>query len=208
MNRVTNGFSKMNTAVFSQRLESIVLRMTSNANFPAQQTAVDALAAEANLFYELAQKALDGSKLAILARDACRSRTTSMLHNLGFQVSAVADGDDEILASSGFAYTQPRKPYPPMYKPQPPVLSLGINRGELDCRAFKQPGMKSINYYITTDESALNAPDNTGWTIISYNTIKYTFTGLVSGQRYYVKYGLIGVRGQEVMSDAVSYIPQ
>jgi hypothetical protein len=208
MNRVTNGFSKMTTATFSQSVKSVVTRMTGNTNFPNQQTAVQALATEADRFYELAEKALDRSKLAILARDACRSKVTDMLHNLGFQVSSVAQGDVEVLASSGFPYTQPRKLSPPMVKPAPPVLSLGTNNGQLDCKVISQPGLKSVNYYITADESALKATDNAGWDIISYNKIKYTFSGLAAGQRYYVRVGLIGVRGQEVISDAVSYIPQ
>lgn len=208
MKRVTNGFSKMTTANFSQRLESIVTRMKGNAFFPNQQTAVLALDTEATRFYELAENALNRGKLAILQRDSCRSMVTDMLHDIGFQVSSVAKGDVEILASSGFPYTQPRKPCPPMVKPKPPVLSLGTNNGDLTCKAFSQPGLKSVNYYITADETALKATDNTGWNIVSYNKVKYTFNNLTGGQRYYIRVGLVGVRGQEVLSDAVSYIPQ
>jgi hypothetical protein len=87
-------------------------------------------------------------------------------------------------------------------------VGLGVNNGGIDCKTATQPGMKSVNYYITADAAALSAKDNTEWTIVSYNKTRFTFIGLQAGQRYYIKVGLVGVRGQEVISDAISYIAQ
>jgi hypothetical protein len=68
--------------------------------------------------------------------------------------------------------------------------------------------MKSVNYYITSDAAALTDTGTNTWTVTSYNKSKFTFTDLVPGQRYYIKIGLVGVRGQEVLSEAMPYIAQ
>lgn len=208
MKRVTNGFSRMSVAEFSQRLKVIVTCMTGNSNFTSLATAVQALSTEANIYYELAIEAEQRERGVVLARDASRAKLTDMLHSIGFSVSGIAEGNETMLASSGFNYTQPKKPTPPMEKPAPPKVAAGINNGEIECKTITQSGMKSVNYYITADATALTADNNDAWDIVSYNKSKYTFSSLVPGQRYYIKVGLIGVRGQEVISDSISYIAQ
>jgi hypothetical protein len=113
-----------------------------------------------------------------------------------------------ILPSSGFRYTQPSKPTPPLTKPDVPKPASGVNTGEINCKTATQLGMKSVNYYITSDAAALTDTGTNTWTVTSYNKSKFTFTDLVPGQRYYIKIGLVGVRGQEVLSEAIPYIAQ
>jgi len=208
MIRVVNGFDKLTLPEFSQRLNAITNSMKGNPNFTSLQPAVDALVTEATNYQAVALKALGRDKDAIIAREASRQKVTNMLHNLGYSVSAIADGNIEVLSSSGFSYTQPKKPSPPLQKPTVPQLASGINSGEIDCKATRQTGMCSVKYYITTDAAALTATGTDAWDVISYNKTKYTFSDLVPGQRYYIRIGLVGVRGQEVISDAVSYIAQ
>lgn len=208
MKRVTNGFPQMSIPKFNHQLSVIITGMTNNANFNSLQGAVAALKAEADIYFALATKAAKRDQDVILARDASREKVTNMLHNLGMDVSAIAKGDVNILSSSGFPFTQPRQPSPPMVKPAPPTVSLGVNNGEIDCRTSTQPGMKSVNYYITSDATALAADSTKAWDVTSYNKTKFTFSSLTPGQRYFIKIGLVGVKGQEVISDPVSYIAQ
>lgn len=208
MDRVTNGYANLSIPAFSQLLDVIVANMSDNANFPDLQQEVQALKTDANNYQTLVTKAASRDKNVILARDAGREAIINRLHALGLGVSAVAKGNTEILASSGFPYTQPRKTTPPLQKPPVPTVGLGVNNGEIECKTATQPGYKSVNYYITADAAALTAKDNAGWTVVSYNKTRFTFTDLQPGQRYYIKVGLVGVRGQEVISDPVSYIAQ
>jgi hypothetical protein len=208
MKRVTNGFASLGIAQFTQQLQLIVSRMTGNTNFTSLQTEVQALSTEAANFYALATKAASRDTGVILARDASREKVINMLHDLGMDVTAIAKGDVEILASSGFPYTQPKRTSPPMEKPAPPKLASGTNNGEIECKTFTQVGMKSVNYYITADSAAIATEGTSGWNVTSFNKTKYTFDSLVPGQRYHIKVGLVGVRGQEVISNAVSYIAQ
>jgi hypothetical protein len=203
MKRVTNGFSKMNEPDFAQSLAIIIMSMTDNPSFPALQDDVVTLRAEADEYKERSIKALNGGKDMILARNASRVRAIDLLHSMGMQVSAIANGNAEMLESSGFPYTRTKQPTPRLVKPPAPKVTLGVNRGELVCKTKKQKGMKVINFLITDD------PENeSSWQKISWYRTTYTFTKLTSGKRYYIKVSLFGVRGQEVTSDAVAFIPQ
>jgi hypothetical protein len=208
MKRIINGFEKLSLADFRQKLDLIVTSMTGNAFFPTLQTDVQALATAATAYKVLATAAEGGDTQKIIERDAARKALTDALHSLGRHVTAVADDDVAKLASSGYSYTQERKATPDMSKPAPPKVELGVNNGEITCTTTRQEGMKSVNYYITTDSPDLTTGDGATWTINSSNKVKYTFSGLTAGQRYYIKVGLVGVRGQEVISDPVSYISQ
>jgi hypothetical protein len=208
MPRITNGFEKLSLAVFRKKVDLIVANMTDNVNFPGLQPDVQDLAIALAAYKLLDDAAAGRDGQAILKRDIARVALTDQLHLLGNDVTSVAKNNVEMMASSGFNYTQPRKNSPNMTKPAPPTLKAGVNGGEISCRTSKQPGMTGVNYYITADTTALGATDGTGWEVVSINKVKYTFDSLVSGQRYYVKVGLVGVRNQEVFSDHVSYIPQ
>jgi hypothetical protein len=203
MKRVTNGFAKMSSPEFTQLLNSIVYSMTDNPNFPDLQEEVLALKKEATAYEDLYLNALNGGKDMIVARNASRIRLTESLHVLGMRVSAIANNDPQILASSGFRYTHTKQPTPSLVKPDAPKVTLGVNNGELVCKTKKQRGMKVINFLIT------DTPGNeTSWQRITWYKTSYPFTKLTSGKRYYVKVSLFGVRGQEVTSEAVPFIPQ
>jgi hypothetical protein len=208
MKKTTNGFPKLSSAEFTQRLGVIISSMANNAKFVSLSAQVDVLITKANAYYILDAKAAKGDRDVLLARKASRQDITDFLHRLGFSVSAIASGNAEVLSSSGFPFSKDAQKTNPMFKPEPPRVSSGTNNGDIDCRTSTQKGMKTVNYYISSDESSLTDNSSTGWTVISSNSTKFTFSNLNSGQRYYMKVGLVGVRGQEVVSDPISYIPQ
>jgi hypothetical protein len=208
MKRVTNGFGDLSFANFSKLLAYIIQSMTNNAYFSTLQAEVAALSAAADNYYVLDAKAQKRDKDVLLARNTARIEITNLLHQLGMDVTAVAKSNVAILSSSGFPFTKPAQKSLPLVKPAPPTVSLGINNGDLACKTTTQKGAKAVNYYITSDAAALAAGADASWDVTSWNSTKYTFTNLTPGQRYYIKVGLVGVRGQEVVSDPVSYIPQ
>lgn len=208
MKRTTNGFARVSVAAFSQLLSDIVNKMLGNSSFTNLQTEVQALSTAAQTYYQLVSNAANRDKVAIIARDVAKQNLIEQLHSLGNDVSYYAKGNLEVLASSGFPITQDKKRTPAIQKPATPLVMLGQNAGELVCRTSKQKGMICVNYYITADETAMRTKDSSVWSVVTYNKVKYTFTNLIAGQRYYIKVGIVGVRGQEVISDATSFIPQ
>ena len=203
MVRTTNGFNSLKLADFIQKNNLICGKMTGNKNFPNQQASVTELCADRDEFATLVTSATGGATVAILERDAKRASITLKLQVLGSEVSAVAKGDISILESSGFSFTKSKQPSPDIVQPDAPKVSLGINKGEILCTAKKQVGNERVMYMISTNPDIDN-----NWTSYSSSLSSYLFDKLVSGQRYYIKYALQGVRNQEVESDIVSYIPQ
>jgi hypothetical protein len=208
MFRATNGFPKLSLAEFTKKLNEIISSMNGNQNFTSLQAQVNALITEADTYQASVIKAASRDKDAIIARDANREKVTELLHSLSWSVTAIANNNVAILSSSGFSYTQPKKPTAPMTKPAVPKLSSGVNSGEINCKTAAQAGMKSVNYYISTDAAALTDNGTDTWDVTTYNATKFTFTDLTPAQRYYIRIGLVGVRGQEVLSDAIPYIAQ
>jgi hypothetical protein len=208
MIRAKNGFPKLSFAEFSKKLNEITSSMNGNQNFTSLQAQVNTLITEGEAYQALATKAASRDKDAIIARDASREKVTDLLHTISYGVTAIANNNVAILSSSGFSYMQPSKPTAPMTKPAVPKLRSGVNSGEITCKTSAQAGMKSVNYYITTDAAALTDAGTNTWDVTTYNATKYTFTALTPGQRYYIRVGLVGVRGQEVLSDAIPYIAQ
>ncbi|MDQ6814629.1 MAG: hypothetical protein M3040_12890 [Bacteroidota bacterium] len=209
MKKVTNGFQTLPLLKFRSQLAVIVTAMTGNAHFPTLQTQVSALTTAADNYYVLDTKAETRDKNAVIARNIARIEVTTMLHKLGFGVTAVSLGNEEILSSSGFPFTQPPQKTVPLRKPTPPKLSTGANNGVINVRVQRQKGTLAYNYYIAPAAAGgKTVSADATWHVISHNAGKYDFEDLVSSQPYLIKVGLVGVRGQEVISDAIAYTPQ
>lgn len=208
MKKVVFDFYRMSVVKFGKKLELVDASMTGNPYFPNQQAAVTILSTAAREFYALSVKAEKRDQDVLIARNASRIHVTNLLHDLGVEVTAVAKGDEVILSSSGFSFTQPRQKSTPLQKPKTPLLASGINSGVINCKTNPQDGMKSATYYITADATALTEGNITGWESYQFGESTFSFTDLIPGQRYYIKVGQVGVRKQYVMSDAVSFIAQ
>ena len=203
MYRVTNGFENQSLPDFSAKSGSIIAAMEGNTNFPLQQSLVDELKVEEQIFTPLMKKAMsDGGKEVILARDASRVRMIDKLHRLGFDVTAVADGNQFMLQSSGFSYTTDKQPTPPLVAPEAPKVLLGTNKGELVVKAKKQKGVKAVTYFISPNAAEGN------WQSYPSTTSKFVFTDLQHAHQYSVKYAPTGVRNQVVTSSVSTYVTQ
>ncbi|MDQ6813614.1 MAG: hypothetical protein M3040_07760 [Bacteroidota bacterium] len=209
MKRPSNGFARQSWAVFRKQLDVIVAAMTGNANFPTLQTQVTALSAAADKYYVLDSKAETRDKTVLLARNTARIEITNLLHLLGFAITSVALGNEEVLSTSGFPISKAPQKSSPLQQPKPPRLSAGINNGVIVVKTASQKGMKSLKYYIAPAvANSSDTIDESAWEVTSWNSTKYNFSDLTSGQRYFIKVGMVGVRGQEVVSDPISFIPQ
>jgi hypothetical protein len=114
----------------------------------------------------------------------------------------VCNGNLEMMVSSGFPYNKRNTPAPPLAKPPAPKLSTGLANRQITCTGVKPKGT-AIEFLI----APLPLVEG-GWKAFGANVAKYTFTGLVPGQDYLVKYAILGSKKQRVESDAVSLRPQ
>ena len=96
-------------------------------------------------------------------------------------------------------------PAPPVSAAKGQKLTDGIGPGMLHYSFYKVLGATSYIYQITADPTITA---DTVWTEVMGSKVKYTFTGLESGKRYWVRVLAIGKDGQCVCSEPISGISQ
>ncbi len=137
-------------------------------------------------------------------KDAKKGILVKALRKLGDMVSAIAGGDRVILVSSGFPLVKETESAPPLTKPNPPVMKAGNNAREILLEGEVLKAARAIKHMIAPDPLTTD----TKWATIVTTSTRYTFTNLISGQKYWGKQGYVGTKEQYVESDAVSYISQ
>ena len=201
--RAKNGFDGMSESLFQTEVGTILEAMLGNTHFPAQQTLVDKCKTEYDQFVILRAQAAYGSREAKAARNASRSRLTALLHLLGYEITAVANGNIELLASTKFPFTGVSQKTPDMVTPAKPVVTLGANPGELIIKGKRQKGSNGYTFFISD-----NPADPTSWKSCASSKGTFVFSDLKNVHQYYIKYALNGVRNQVVISDVVKYATQ
>jgi hypothetical protein len=204
-NQVTNGFDRMTVSNFLMKANFIIGEMTANAvYFPSPnpsltnlQTAVDALTA-ANLVAE------HGDRVSIAIRIEKKNELIGMLRKLGIYVNLMADTNRAIAFMSGFDVAKEASPAPPITFVEAPVLSSGLNPGELAARVTRVPGGRAYQFLISKN-SALPLAQ---WAINSATKASFYFKALETATRYYVRVAAVGVNQQLVYSDVSSFVTQ
>ncbi len=204
MAKLKNGFDKLTEAQLLVEATSIVTKCTGNSFFADLQTTVTAAGTQAAAYSTALNAAVDGNKNAIAVKDSQKAYLILLLRQLGDFVSATAAGDRVILVSSGFPLVKDREPAPPLTKPNPPLLTPGLNAGEIVAEGENYKGARAIIHAMTMDP----VTDNSTWTTKVTTNRTYSFTNLESGKRYWFKQSLVGTKDQCIESDAVSYVSQ
>jgi hypothetical protein len=183
-------FSRFADANFLQKALYIISCMTGNVHFPTPEPPIADVQAASDAYAAALNAAADLSRQAVANKDAARKALEAILATLGRYVMFVANGDENILISSGFTVT--KTPQPVVLDPPGNVtLSNGINPGELVSQVSSQ-NAKSFIHQITDTLPV----DDTIWINHTVSTAKYTFSGLIPGKQYWVRVAALGTRRQ------------
>lgn len=200
MKTILTDYNSLNEADFSKRSSTIVEKMTGNRYFTSlSQKTADVARVFAD-YQRQAAEATNGNKDIIRLKNETRASLTAMMIDLGKDVMSLST-NLTMLESSGFALSKTPESTPPLAKPTFKKVVAGLNDGEILVTGRRQKGVKSFTFYISTD------PASGIWQVISTTSCKYLFTGL-ENRRHYIKYAVVGVKGQMVMSDTITYTPQ
>ena len=204
-------FAKLSLDGFEGRLGQIVTGMTGNTFLPepwwanpAEKPTVASLTADKAAFTSLKGQAADGDKGKIAARDAMRESITADLKKLAKYIELKADGDVEILESTGYELTKERTPAGS--EPLPAPANLRLRRSGLSgvliatCAAVK--GAASYETHICPGESI--APANWSQACITKGCRRIELSGLTRGVVYNVRVRAINQNGPGVWSDVAS----
>lgn len=204
MVRTTNGFNGYTDSKLLTKANFIYAQMFGNPAFekPAPTLVVlhDAIKAYSTALDLAATRQI----FAVSEKNSRKMELVNIMRSMGNYVTAIADGDVNIINNSGFEHSKPPEPAESLVTPAAPKVLSGANAGTLVVATSGQKGSITNRFLISEN---LDAPLEQ-W-ISVYNTrVKVEFSNLKSATRYYSKVCQIG-RGQQcVVSPASSFVTQ
>ena len=137
---------------------NVITKMTGNANFPAPDVSLSALAEKTNKLEEKSIAALNGGKPETALMHKVETEWDDLMRLMALYVDRIADGNDAMILDAGFNLEKQRAPL---------VRSeLSAEVGDLPCtvslrrQAYK--GAKAYIWQICMNELPV---DENGWTI-------------------------------------------
>ena len=204
-NQVTNGYDRMTIEKLLGKTNFVLDQMTANVQyFPDPTPALADVKAAATELESANLAAQNMDKVAISYRNEKKDELIALLRKLGIYVNLCADSNRTIALSSGFDIRKEPQPAPPITGVEVPVITAGLNAGELDAKVKTTQGARMYQYFISAD----NTKPINEWTNYPSTKQKFSFTGLDSATRYYVRVAAIGVNDQMVYSDSASFVTQ
>ena len=184
--------------------QSICTKMTGNEFFTSIAAAVGAYAEVSETFGNKIAIASNRDKNAIIVKEMVRLDLISATLNLSNSVSQIANGDLQILVSSGMPLRKRAQPVV-LTTPGNLVITAGSMPGELTTKVDAVKGVKSYVVKYTLDPQT---PAST-WTSVTCTTRYCTLTGLQSGAKYWIMVGAVGGNGQTKWSvtQISAYVP-
>ena len=136
--------TKDGQAPFTDKVAAILQWMTNNSNYPTPAPTLPVVQTAFSSYKVAAADAVQGGKQNTAIRNARRDELVALLRQLSSYVSAAANGDLEVLLSSGFPVQKPsRTPIGPLPAPDAPVLAQGPVTGSLGASASPLYGASS-----------------------------------------------------------------
>ncbi len=178
---------------------SIYSAMNGNVNFPNPIPNMPAFLLALDAYDDALTEAKTGSRNAVAVKNAGKLNIVTKLRSQANYVNSVCNGDPVMLASSNFKLAKDREP---VYIGQPVIAAVlqGLNAGSMIVKVQTDKG--AISYLYQTAPDPIN--EQTEWITVADTRIKYEFTGLEEGKKYWFRVAAVGSNGQTVYSTEVA----
>jgi hypothetical protein len=196
---------------FLAQAQHIVTAMTGNANFPEPWPAPVPSSAQLNTdlqsFSNAYSATLTGDRSRIAVRDAARDTLTSHLQQLAYYLQMTANGDDALLASTGFDLRTP-VPHTVITVPPPAPSNLRLKRGEVSGMLLVQvqKQTQATAYDVQTTSADPTVEANWGDAGIFMNCSRIEVPGLTPLKTYSVRVRAINAAGPGAWTLPVSLV--
>ncbi|MGB6037345.1 MAG: fibronectin type III domain-containing protein, partial [Cryomorphaceae bacterium] len=185
MAKLKLGIAKLNTADLIFYCNGIESSMSSNAHFPNPAPTLAEITAKREELEELDIKSSDGDRIAIYNRNTVADELKNMLRKLSLYVSFVADGDGNIILSSGFDIRKEPSPIATISRP----AALKAQRSDHIGRVkLKWAPVKNAAYCRIEMTTTDPADEKAKWVIAESTTkSKVYIEDLIPGQYYWFR---------------------
>jgi hypothetical protein len=140
----------------------IIANMTGNASFPDPVPTLADLQTALDAFEDRVEAAAFGDRRAINSRNNGQRAFTAMLRQLGQYVAFVANGDGEVIESSGFEVRKQREPATSLGQPIDFLAERSKKEGEVILNWKAVSYSKAYQVEVSTADPAVAEPQ---WTV-------------------------------------------
>lgn len=194
---IVGWLTKDGEELFSGKVDAGLKDMTGNPNFASLAAAVTTAQTAYNTYLVAKAAAMDGGKPETAARNARRAELVVLLRALVNNINAIANGDEEVLLSSGFQLRQTNRPkIGALDPPAAPSVVQGKVSGILKAST---PPVYGASLY--TARIALASAPTTYLQTKQGTGARFEFLGLVPGELYNIDMNAIGAAGPSDYSD-------
>ncbi|MDQ2946255.1 MAG: fibronectin type III domain-containing protein [Acidobacteriota bacterium] len=196
--RVSLGFARKIDTDLIAFTRNVITLMTTNPDYPTPAPALALVTTSVNQFETAVHDALDGGKLALATRNACRIALLTLLRQLAAYVTGNCDTDLVKLIGSGFDAV--RAPSPVGTLPAPGNLRLNYTGMSGEVLAKFDRVSNSNNYSLQSANSSDGPWQDEGMC----TKARATIDGLTVGKTYWVRCSANGSQGPSPWSSAIS----
>jgi hypothetical protein len=185
MAKLKLGIAKLNTADLIFYCNGIESSMAGNADFPNPTPTLAEITAKRKELETLESKSSTGDRVAIFGRNRVADDLKNMLRKLSLYVALVADGDGNIILSSGFDIRKKPSPIATISRPAALKAQRSDHKGKVK---LKWALVKNaVNYQVemtTTDPN----DEKTEWVLVKSTTkSKVYIEDLIPGKYYWFR---------------------
>jgi hypothetical protein len=192
-------FNRLSAVDKASLAQHVIGKMTNNPHFPNPTPSLANLSSAAKALADK-QAEMDGSKVKTEARNRAEDNLDKMMRQLQSYVSMIANGDRQIILSSGMDVRSPRTVRQKPGAVTDITIKLSQFPGSIDIK-WKGQGRNCVyRVWATT-----NPQDNTSWKLLNSTTRqRITIDGLESGVVYYFRIVCFNSAGEGPHSEVYS----
>jgi hypothetical protein len=189
-------YSKRTDGGFVTKVSNILSSMTDNPDFPTPIPPLVSISEALGEFVSALSAASEGGTSLTEIKNQKRIVVADLVRQLGLYILYIANNDVEVLAGTGYDLTKIPGSQP-LGKPGVVTIKDGISSGMLSTFVTRPEGAKSFLYQITPDPLTAESV----WESTPGSKAKYTFTDLIPGKKYWIRYVAVGKEGALAYSD-------
>lgn len=202
--RITADYAYMSDAALELKSQSIVAAVGGSPHFTTPVPSLVEVSGVIANYKSLLVEAQMRDKTKVATKNALKKELVSTIRALGNYVTQTAEGELEVLISSGFTLAKTGQAAPPITNPQDLQVENGLNSGEIITGVKAVKSAKAYIHQYTADPIT----DNSQWTSVASTKCKNVFTGLEPAKIYWFQIAAIGANEQIAYSEMLSKIVQ
>lgn len=182
-------------------MRNVAAKMDGNPHLPAPPLSAADLKAQEVVFTTAIQEAINGSLDSRLRRNGLEVQARNSLRLLADYVRMVAQGNELIMASSGFELARRPGPPQPMGRPMMQAARMTGRHGEVELRWSGVANRRTYHIYMSQQDPT---DPNCEWTLTGVTgKITHRVQGLEAYKGYWFCVSAVGALGEGLKSDPV-----